>query len=101
MSAQPTENKGDIANSALHDFLQTQHLVIVGLIANFTGIALQDDIASILLRMEKYGQDILCSQPKIEGVADDCKSPDFKNQGSGSPKKLQLDRSPTGQRALH
>jgi len=96
LKAQPTEKKKnniDFTNNALQDFLRSQPPVIVGLIANITGSALQDDIATNLLRMKKYGQDILCSQPQIEGDANDCKNPDFKVPGSKGAQKFQLDRS--------
>jgi hypothetical protein len=46
--------------------------------------------------MQKYGQDILCSQPQIEGDQNDCKKTDFENPGPQDPQKFQLDRSPTG-----
>ncbi len=99
LKVQPAENiedKDPFTNNALQDFLRAQPPVIVGLIANFTGSALQDDIASTLLRMKKYGQDILCSQPQLEGNANDCEIPDFKVQDTESAQKLQLDRSPPG-----
>jgi len=99
LSAQPTENNintGGFTNNVLQDFLQAQPPVIVGLIANFTGSALQDDIASTLLRMKKFGQDILCSQPQMEGDASDREITDFKIPNPESTQKLQLDRSPPG-----
>ena len=99
LTGQVTENtkdNGDFTTNALQDFLMTQPPVIVGLIANFTGSALQDDIASTLLRMQKYGQDILCSQPQTGGDKNDCQIPDNKNQGSQSTQKFQLDRSSPG-----
>lgn len=67
---QPAENiinKCQITNSALQDLLQAQPAVIIGLISNFIGSALQDDIASTLLRMQQSGQDILYPQPQTEG----------------------------------
>ena len=96
---QPAENKQDstqFMDNALQDFLRTQPPVIIGLIANFTGSALQDDIASTLLRMKKYGQDILCSQPQKEGEQNDYKGPHFTIQDSQNTPKLQLDRSSPG-----
>jgi hypothetical protein len=66
LTAQPTDNKKDnceFAASALQDLLRAQQPVIIGLISNFIGSALQDDIAATLLRMQQSGQDILYCQP--------------------------------------
>lgn len=50
---------------ALQDLLTEQHPVLIGLIAQLTGYALQDDIASAIHRMQQVGRDILYpSQPK-------------------------------------
>ena len=88
LPAQPHENKGNSADFALQDLLREQPTVIIGLIAHFTQLTLQDDIASFLLRMEKYGQDILCPQPQMEGESNDRKVPDFKFPGPKDPPKL-------------
>lgn len=66
LTAQPTDNKKDnheFAASALQDLLRAQQPVIIGLISNFIGSAVQDDIAETLLRMQQSGQDILYCQP--------------------------------------
>lgn len=100
----PTDNikdKGQLAKHALQDLLMVQPPVIIGLISNFIGSALQDDIASTLLRMQQFGQDILCLQPKTKGGRSDCKIPDFKQPGPQGPKRLQLDRSPAGTRPVY
>jgi len=104
LMAQPvgnTENDSKIASSALQDLLAVQPPVIIGLISNFIGSALQDDIASTLLRMQQCGQDILCLQPETRGGKNDCKNPDFKQPSPQDPPKLQLDRSPTGARPAY
>lgn len=93
---QPTENKSNIIDFELQDLLQGQPTVLIGLIAHFTGTTLQDDIASFLLRMKKYGQDILCSQPQIEGDSNDCKIPNFKVPDTEGTQKFQLGRSSPG-----
>lgn len=46
-------------NHTLQDLLTAQPTVIIGLISNIIGSALQDDIARTLLRMEQSGQKIL------------------------------------------
>jgi hypothetical protein len=65
--AQAPVNKpqSDISDQvALQDLLIVQPAVLVGLIAQLTGSALQDDIASATRRMQQLGNDILYPQPK-------------------------------------
>jgi len=57
---------------ALQDLLMTQPPVIIGLISNFIGSLLQDDIANTLFAMQQSGQDILCLQSQDEGGKSDC-----------------------------
>ena len=57
------EDNRKFAESALQDLLRSQQPVMIGLISNFIGSALQDDIAATLLRMQQSGQDILYCQP--------------------------------------
>lgn len=67
VSNQTVETKVDHpAKDALQELLPVQSLVFIGLIAQLTGCALQDDIASVVRRLRHLGQDILnCSrQPK-------------------------------------
>jgi hypothetical protein len=66
LTEQLSDNKEDnrkFAESALQDLLRSQQPVMIGLISNFIGSALQDDIAATLLRMQQSGQDILYCQP--------------------------------------
>jgi hypothetical protein len=86
----------DFANDALQDLLITQPPVLLGLIANFTGNALQDDIAMTFKRLQKLGQDIVTNLTHSKGGH-------YGIQGSHrcpthpqSPQPLQLDRSPPG-----
>ncbi|MFH2059537.1 MAG: hypothetical protein ABIJ59_11630 [Pseudomonadota bacterium] len=70
LNAQDTENTRDSDRKnviALQDLLLAQPPVIIGLISNFIGSPLQDDIANTLLAMQQSGQDILCLQPQHEG----------------------------------
>jgi hypothetical protein len=83
--SQPIENNTDnvgFENGALQDFLITQPPVLLGLIANFTGNALQDNMVITLQRLQKLGQDIVTNL----------------TQG---PQALQLDRSPPGPGSTH
>ena len=101
--AQPIENKenNDQKNAqpqkhALQDLLMAQSPVIIGLISNLTGSALQDDIANTLLRMQQSGQEILFFQTQNQGGTHDCKKSNFKTKNQENTQQLQLGRSPTG-----
>ena len=68
-----TKDNIDFANSALQDLLNVQPLVLLGLIAHFTGTALQDDIDFTLRRLQQLGRDIAhqyttCSKGGLYGV---------------------------------
>jgi hypothetical protein len=60
-----TYNNVDFANHALQDLLTLQPSVMIGIIAQLTGYALQDDIAMAVRRMQQLGDDIL--NPQCEG----------------------------------
>jgi len=49
----------DTAPSVLQDHLLVKHPVFIGLIAHFTGLVLQDDIAAVAFRLEQLGLDVL------------------------------------------
>jgi hypothetical protein len=96
--AQPTENKGDITQKnaqpqkhALQDLLMAQSPVIIGLIYNLTGSALQEDIANTLLRMQQFGQEILFPKTQNKGGGHDCKKSNFKTKNQEDTQQLQLD----------
>ena len=70
LNRQPIENNTnnvDFANDALQDFLIAQPPVLLGLIANFTGNALQDNMVMTLQRLQKLGQDIVTNLTHSEG----------------------------------
>lgn len=104
LNPQPIENNHDnveFAHDALQDFLIAQPPVLLGLIANFTGNALQDDIAMTFQRLQKLGQDIVTNLTHGKGGH-------YGNQGSHrrptdqkSSQALQLDRSPPGPGPAH
>lgn len=97
LTAQASENNADTAKTAkraLQDSIIMQPAVLIGLIANFTGLALQDDIEKTILHMQQLGQDILNHSPQGKGDAYDCKIPDF--TGTQNSQEFQLDRSPHG-----
>lgn len=59
------DNNSKFADRALQDLLTIQPAVIIGIIAQLTGYALQDDIAMAVYRMQQFGNDIL--NPQSEG----------------------------------
>jgi hypothetical protein len=67
LNTQASEIDKDNADFALQDLLNSQPAVILGLISNLIGSALQDDIAQTLRRMQQSGQDILYCQPAAKG----------------------------------
>ena len=89
-----TDKNEQINANALQDFLMTQSTVMIGLISNFIGSPLQDDIANTLLAMQKSGQDILYLQSK--GGKNDRKNTSIRTTYPQDPQKLQLGRSPAG-----
>jgi len=70
LNPQPVENNSDNAEferDALQDFLIGQSPVLLGLIANFTGNALQDNMVMTLQRLQKLGQDIVTNLTHSKG----------------------------------
>ena len=80
---------------ALQDSLNAQHAVLIGLIANITGLALQDDIYKPLLRLQQLGQDILNPLTHFKGGLNDIKTPHLNKPHPEGPFSVQLDRSQT------
>jgi hypothetical protein len=66
-------NRIDFAQSALQDLLTVQPAVIIGIIAQLTGCALQDDIVMAVRRMQQFGDDIL--HPPNQGGCHDGQKP--------------------------
>ncbi len=67
LSAQVLEKKGDKdknAAFALQEALIMQPAVLIGLIANITGHALQDDMVRTVRGLQQLGQDILHDSPQ-------------------------------------
>jgi hypothetical protein len=57
--AQGVESNKNCADFALQEIISSQPLVLLGLIAQFTDSALQDDIAAASRRLIELGQDVL------------------------------------------
>lgn len=87
--AQTPENKcnnGHFTKIALQDAFAAQQAVIIGLIAQFTGTALQENIEVTLRQMQQLGQDVLSLNPNINGGYHyDCKVCDFTKPTAQSP----------------
>ena len=88
----------DIAqNAALQDAFFMQPAVFIGLIAQLTGLALQDDIASTVRRLQQLGRDILsASTPHAAGGDLDGKTPPLHGQAALRAKAVQLGGSALG-----
>ena len=96
--AQPIESGKEsptLTGAALQDLLCAQPFVLIGLIANLTGSALQEDIAQTGRRLQQLGQDILTGgQAAIGG--DDAKTSVGPFARTSCPPAVQLDRSALG-----
>ena len=99
LNPQPIEKKSDnaeFAHDALQDFLIAQPHVLLGLIANFTGTALQDDIAMTIRRLQKLGQEIANNSTRSNGGHYGSQDSNRSRTYPKRPQTLQLDRSPPG-----
>ncbi len=83
-----TEDNHQSSVNTLQDLLLMQPPVIIGLISNFIGSPLQDDIAKTLLAMQQSGQDILSLQSNNQGGNNDCKNTHYETSYSQDPQKL-------------
>ena len=68
-----TVNNDDFTNRALQDLLMGQPSVLIGIISQLTGYALQDDIVMAVRRMQQLGDDIL--NPQYQGGRHGSKNP--------------------------
>ena len=93
-----TQNLTDhLPRSALQDLLSGQPLVLLGLIANLTGSALQDDIASTTRRLRQLGDDILNPPIQRQGGQHGIQPPPtMPTTATAHAKTVQLGRSPPG-----
>ena len=94
LETQPV-NEG-VTREALQDSFFTQPAVLVGLIAQLTGFALQDDIALMARRLQQLGRDILDRSPHATGGQHDGQTPHFFRQAPHSAPTVQLGGSALG-----
>jgi hypothetical protein len=80
--------------SALQDLCSQQSLVLIGLIGQLTGSALQDDIAMTSRKLIRFGKDIInASTHNQGGHLYDQKIPLMSDTGQKTAKTVQLGRS--------
>jgi hypothetical protein len=100
LNPQPMEIKGEgpqLISHALQDLLTAQPIVLLGLIANFTGTRLQDHIAISVRRLLQLGQDILNnSNNEKGGPYGNRQTAHLFKTGAANTQTVQLDRSPPG-----
>jgi hypothetical protein len=84
------------AEDALQDSFFLQPAVFVGLIAQLTGCAWPDDIASMVRRLQPLGRDILQGSPHATGGSPDAQTPDLFGPAAPSAAAIQLGGSALG-----
>jgi len=93
LNKQPAENTmdtTDLPSGALQDILNSQHIVLLGLIANFTGSALQDDISITVRRLLQLGQDIFNNSTHNKGGQHGIETAHFSRRGPPGAQTVQL-----------
>ncbi|HDH98881.1 MAG TPA: hypothetical protein ENF70_07105 [Deltaproteobacteria bacterium] len=88
-------NRDDFVSHGLQDSLILQPTVFIGLIAQLTGYALQEDIAMAARHLQQLGNDIL--NPQLKGGSHGRKTSDLSSAYPQNPKTLQLAGSSPGQ----
>jgi hypothetical protein len=91
-----SENLETPPQDALQDSFFLQPAVFVGLIAQLTGCALQDDIAVMVRRLQQLGRDILDRSPQLTGGNVDGQTPDFSGPAAPRAEAVQLGGSTLG-----
>jgi hypothetical protein len=90
------ENTPILQLHALQETLAIQQAVLIGLIANITGSALQDSLDNTLRRMRDLGMDIVNNSNTLKGGTHDEKVSHPPGSYPQNSKPVQLGRSPTG-----
>jgi hypothetical protein len=88
--AENNMDTADLPSGALQDILSTQHIVLLGLIANFTGSALQDDIAITVRRLLRLGQDVVNNSTHSKGGQHGIETTHFPRRGPPGTQAVQL-----------
>ena len=99
LKQQPIDNNIDTArlgSIALQDIIKAQPLVLLGLISNITGIALQDDMAITIRRLLQLGLDIANPSTHSKGEKHGIKTAHLSAAGPAGTQTVQLAGSPSG-----
>jgi hypothetical protein len=94
--ANPEPGAANPEPDALQDSFFLQPTVLVGLIAQLTGLALQEDIALMARRLQQLGRDILQGSPHTTGGSPDAQMPDLFGQATPRAAAIQLGGSALG-----
>lgn len=86
----------DKQQKALQEVLSMQPVILIGLIAQFTGSALQDDIVITARHLGQLGHDILNSSTQSKGGSYDHKVPHLSRTNPSGPQAVQLGGSTPG-----
>jgi hypothetical protein len=81
---------------ALQDSFFLQSTVLVGLIAQLSGLALQEDIALMARRLQQLGRDILQGSPHATGGSPNAQTSDLFGQATPRAPAIQLGGSALG-----
>ena len=92
----PTEHKQELTPDALQEILFTQRFILLGLVANLTGSALQENIATTTQRLIRFGRQI--DEQRNGRGASNASGETCALQGTlaQDPRAVQLGRSPLG-----
>jgi len=93
LNKQPAENNmdtADLPSGALQDILNTQHIVLLGLIANFTGSALQEDMDITVRRLLQLGQDVVNNSTQNKGGQNGIETTHLSRRGPPGSQTVQL-----------
>jgi hypothetical protein len=93
---QKQQHDDGLAPHVLQDSFFMQPAVLVGLIAQLTGLSLQDDIAVTARRLQQLGRDILGGSPQDKGGIQNAQAPHLLGQTPASPQPVQLGGSALG-----
>ena len=95
MQIQPLIGNDFSSDPLLQDFCKQQPFVIIGLIAQLTGTALQDNIETAINRMRDLGRDFFI-HPNRKGGLYDPQTTHLPGTGAKGSPTIQLDRPPAG-----
>jgi hypothetical protein len=92
----PVKASKTSSSPPLQDLLNSQPMVLIGLIAHLTGSALQDDIALSMRRLRQLADDIFNGPTQTKGGSDDPKASHLSTAYPKGPQSVQLGGSPSG-----